>query len=112
MYICDINTRRQANRQASCWSTLESLSQWLLFGCTLVWTCLCAPHSMGHAGISGTSLAICWYIVQDPKEALELGERWQDAIEELCDAELLFRQANPPPCSLHAARPLQLWDTC
>lgn len=50
--------------------------------------------------------------MQDPKEALELGERWQDAIEDLCDAELLFRQAIPPPCSLNAAKPLQLWDTC
>lgn len=65
---------------------------------------------MGHAGISGTSVSVCWSIVQDPKEALELGERWQDAIEDLCDTELLFRQANSPPRSLDAARLLQLWD--
>ena len=31
--------------------------------------------------------------LQDPKVAEQLGERWQDAIMDLCDDELLFTQA-------------------
>lgn len=30
--------------------------------------------------------------LQDPKAAEQLGERWQDAIMNLCDDELLFTQ--------------------
>ena len=31
--------------------------------------------------------------LQDPEAAKQLGERWQDAIMDLCDDELLFAQA-------------------
>ena len=41
-----------------------------------------------------------WYhgiSAQDPKVAKQLGERWQDAITDLCDGELLFAQAYYSP---------------
>ena len=38
-------------------------------------------------------LAANWMFLQDPEIAKQLGERWQDAIMDLCDNELLFAQA-------------------
>ncbi len=74
---------------------------------------VCAPFNGARIYMtSGTSISFCWCVVKDPQEALELGECWQDAIEDLCDSELLFRQANFLARSLDASRPLWLWDEC
>lgn len=49
------------------------------------------------------------FMQQDPKAAQQLGDRWQDAIMDLCDDELLFTQARclsvhvyAESCSQHA----------